>query len=383
MAFPLKEQGGKLDAEQKKVVRQILRTGRRKHATGRELVTALITGAQESGLRNLPIGAESSGGWRQERAIYYPDPLNVKHSSERFFDELRERSTPGMSVGEAAQAAQRSAYPDAYQPHVGEARAILKRFNRSMKKAAQNGSPGLSAVAAKTQKVQRLGGGKTLAPVAPKPVDIKSTKAYKLAALDFVRSNKSASDISQFLQTKEGLQSAAQSAVKPAPTPKQKLSEAPNGIVTTKGNFKEKPIPQVKGSSGKQLVRWAKAVEGTNEGSPRQSKWAAAAGISPSTAWCSAFVAYGLRKQGYSMPANPAYSGDWLNWKEGKRVNYKNVKPGDLIILDWGDGGITDHIGIYAGNGQYIAGNNSNNSVGITSVPTGNIVGVVRPTKKR
>lgn len=377
MAFPLKEQGGKLTPEQKKVIRQVLAVGRNKyHAKPKELIEALVTGAQESGFKNLPIGAETSGGWRQERDIYYPDPTNVKHSATRFFKELRERSDLSDPVGVAAQAAQRSAYPGAYQPHVQEARTILKRFNKALR-AAQTGVGSTGGTPFKPQQ-QR---GREAAPEAPQaPVDVKGTQAYKQAALAFIQSDKSAASISSFLQSK----SAIKAALTPTkPTATEKLHATPEGTQLVKGHVPEKPIPRVKGKGGQQLVRWAEAVEGTNEGTPRQSKWAAAAGISPSTAWCSAFVAYGLRKQGYTMPANPAYSGAWLSWSQGKKINYKNARPGDLLIFDWGDGGITDHVGIYKGHGQYIGGNNSNNSVGTSSVPTGNIVGVVRPVKKR
>jgi cell wall-associated NlpC family hydrolase len=51
---------------------------------------------------------------------------------------------------------------------------------------------------------------------------------------------------------------------------------------------------------------------------------------------------------------------------------------GDLVIFDWGDGGITDHVAIYAGKGQVIGGNQGNR---VSKVPLSrpNIVGVVRP----
>src|SRR5690242_18234605 len=130
-----------------------------------------------------------------------------------------------------------------------------------------------------------------------------------------------------------------------------------------------------------QFVRWTRSVLGTREGSGRQSRWAAAAGISPSTAWCAAFVAYGLRKLGIQPPSDPAYSGSWLTWSGGERVEggIAHARPGDLLVFDWGDGGRTDHIAVYTGQGRMTSGNDSNNSVGSSSVPTGNIVGIVRP----
>lgn len=131
------------------------------------------------------------------------------------------------------------------------------------------------------------------------------------------------------------------------------------------------------------FLKWASSVRNTREGSVRQRRWNAAAGVSALAPWCSTFIAYGLKLVGITPPADPAYSGSWLSWEGGEQVDggYKDAKPGDLLIFDWGDGGRTDHVAAYLGGGRMIAGNNSNNTVGISSVPEGNIVGVVRPKK--
>lgn len=387
MANVLQEQS-KLDPEQLRIARTLLRIGRKDHAGPRGVVTALVTGLQESGLKNLPIGAESSGGWRQERAIYYPDPTNVQHSAERFYKELKERGGHG-SIGDEAQATQRSAYPDAYQPHVGEAREILKMLGGYRGgKADKNRHTSSASTGARLAGSRSSEGESLQAPLrarqrgAQAPSFLSTTQG-KTAALEFINNRNNPGAISEFLSQKSSYQTAVKTLRgqaenikpteaalegKPRHTPEQEL----------KLNKKNPP-----GTSGSRLVNWADQVLGTNEGSPRQSKWAAAAGISPSTAWCSAFVAYGLSKQGYSLPSDPAYSGSWLNWNQGKHVkSFKQAKPGDLLIFDWGDGGITDHVAIYAGHDQMISGNNSDNSVGKSSVPVGNIVGIVRPGRK-
>lgn len=137
------------------------------------------------------------------------------------------------------------------------------------------------------------------------------------------------------------------------------------------------------GASG--AVNWAKQVLGTSEGSGKVARWIAAIGAAPGIPWCSAFIAAALKNAGVTnMPSNPAYSGAWLDWKGGTKVgSFRNAMPGDLLIFDWGDGGITDHVGLYIGNGQMIAGNDSNDAVGQSSVPKGNIVGIVRPKYPR
>lgn len=129
------------------------------------------------------------------------------------------------------------------------------------------------------------------------------------------------------------------------------------------------------------LVRWAKSVVGTPEGSRLESRWARESGIAPTTAWCAAFVAAGLRQLGVSPPSNPASVDSWFKWKGGENlgVNLHRAHPGDLLGFDWGDGGIRDHIAIYIGGGMMISGNDHNNSVGIARVPTGNLVGIIHP----
>lgn len=131
----------------------------------------------------------------------------------------------------------------------------------------------------------------------------------------------------------------------------------------------------------KAYVRFLESKVGVTEGSKLQRKWAADLGYSWTLPWCSIFVAYGLKHHGGfdgKLPSNPAYSGAWLSWSHGKRVSYSEARPGDLLIFDWGDGGMTDHVATYVGNGIKIGGNEADR-VEKDAVPAGAIVGVVRP----
>jgi CHAP domain len=133
---------------------------------------------------------------------------------------------------------------------------------------------------------------------------------------------------------------------------------------------------------GGNLVAKARSYVGTQEGGAQQRAWAANLGYSSYLPWCSIFVANMLLEVGLdtksSLPANPAYSGAWFAWGGGRRVNESERQAGDIVIFDWGDGGMTDHVAIYAGSGRHIGGNQSN-AVTETSTPSGNIVGVIRP----
>lgn len=118
--------------------------------------------------------------------------------------------------------------------------------------------------------------------------------------------------------------------------------------------------------------------KGTHEGGALQQQWAHDLGYSASLPWCSIFQGYFIKHVlGIPLPPNPAYSGSWISWKHGTRISAHQARPGDLLIFDWGDGGMTDHVGMYMGGGQYISGNH-NDEVGVAPVPWSNIVAVIR-----
>lgn len=131
------------------------------------------------------------------------------------------------------------------------------------------------------------------------------------------------------------------------------------------------------------FIKLLESWVGAGEGSAVHAHIVASGpGGSSSWPWCSKTVATALVDAGgwdwYNMPSNPWYSGAWLTWGDGHRVSYADRQPGDLLIFDWGDGGITDHVATYVGNGIKIGGN-ENNRVEKDAVPVSNIVGVVRP----
>jgi hypothetical protein len=132
------------------------------------------------------------------------------------------------------------------------------------------------------------------------------------------------------------------------------------------------------GGTGADLAKWATSKLGIQEGSAVQLEWSQDLGYSADTPWCSIFVATGVKEvYGLNPPANAAYSGDWETWGHDRRVSLKGIQPGDLVIFDWGDGGMTDHIAIYVGGGQVIGGNQSN-AVTKTALTTSAVVAVMR-----
>lgn len=96
----------------------------------RVAVIALITGIVESNLRNLNYGDRDSLGWLQQRPSQgwgtAEQVTNVTYATDKFIDVLLKVRTWRIDdYGAVAQAVQRSAFPDRYARHVGEAQRIV------------------------------------------------------------------------------------------------------------------------------------------------------------------------------------------------------------------------------------------------------------------
>lgn len=89
-------------------------------------------------------------------------------------------------------------------------------------------------------------------------------------------------------------------------------------------------------------------------------------GTSPSGFDCSGLVYYVLRTLGFSPYRTPE-----SQYNQGTYVSKNNLKPGDIVFFaNTGGTGIT-HVGIYAGNGQFIHSPNSRSTVSYASLTSG------------
>ncbi len=126
-----------LTVEQQENATTIMAAGRRVGVSDYGLVIAIATAMQESTLRNLSYGDRDSLGLFQQRASWgtVTERTTPEVAAEMFYTGGRNGySEPGlldipewesMSVAEAAQAVQRSAYPDAYAKWESLARAVV------------------------------------------------------------------------------------------------------------------------------------------------------------------------------------------------------------------------------------------------------------------
>ena len=123
--------GQPLTGAQIKNAQIIMGVGKGMGASNRDLIIAIMTAMQESGLRNLNYGDRDSLGLFQQRPSQgwgMPDELtDPQYAARKFFDSLLalgdERNH--MSLGGAAQAVQRSAFPGLYSQWEGLARGLV------------------------------------------------------------------------------------------------------------------------------------------------------------------------------------------------------------------------------------------------------------------
>jgi TP901 family phage tail tape measure protein len=124
------------DAKQLKNAAIIVSVGKNMGASHRDLIIALMTAMQESTLHNYKsaVDHDSLGLFQQRPSMGWGTPkqlTNPKYASRKFFQALFGiENRDSMSLTDAAQAVQRSAYPDAYAKWEDEARAVLSGMSR-------------------------------------------------------------------------------------------------------------------------------------------------------------------------------------------------------------------------------------------------------------
>ncbi|MDY4489740.1 MAG: NlpC/P60 family protein [Candidatus Faecousia sp.] len=88
-------------------------------------------------------------------------------------------------------------------------------------------------------------------------------------------------------------------------------------------------------------------------------------GASPAGFDCSGLVYYVLKNLGYSPNRTPE-----AQYAQGTYVSKANLLPGDIVFFS-GNGSTITHVGIYAGNGQFIHSPNSRSTVSYASLTSG------------
>lgn len=119
----------RLNSEQMANAATIAAVGIRRQLPERAVVVALATAFQESSLRNLPDGDRDSVGLFQQRPSQgwgtVQQIRDPRYAAEQFYAALEKvRGWERMRITDAAQAVQRSAFPEAYEKWADDA-AVL------------------------------------------------------------------------------------------------------------------------------------------------------------------------------------------------------------------------------------------------------------------
>ncbi|MYT17927.1 Cell wall-associated hydrolase, NlpC family [Streptomyces sp. SceaMP-e96] len=127
-------------AEQVPNAKTIQATGVAMHIPARGQVVALATALQESGLRNLTYGDRDSLGLFQQRPSQgwgtANQALDSVHASTKFYEGLKKVSGwQSLSVAQAAQAVQKSGFPQAYAKWEPLATALQQAIEPVLAKA--------------------------------------------------------------------------------------------------------------------------------------------------------------------------------------------------------------------------------------------------------
>ncbi|GAA2686948.1 C40 family peptidase [Streptomyces lunalinharesii] len=142
-----------LNAEQIKNSQVIIAVGQQMQIPTRGHVVAIAAALQESGLRNVAGGDRDSLGLFQMRPSMgwgtREQILTPSYSAQKFFTVLQGVSGwEGMSITDAAQAVERSGFPDAYAKHEKQAVQIVASIGRSTGAVTQVDTSGCSPAVA-------------------------------------------------------------------------------------------------------------------------------------------------------------------------------------------------------------------------------------------
>lgn len=320
--------------EQLSNVRAIATVGRQVGASQRDILIAIMTAMQESGLRNLNYGDRDSVGLFQQRTPWgsLSQRMDPVESARMFFlgghgagqgGLLSIGNRDSLSLSQAAQRVQRSAFPDAYGKHENEAKQILGslgELNSSDLAGFENvGQPNVTGP---DQVVQQNG------------------------------------DLNLFAQGIATPQSAGASAAgteTPSAPGIEAGDMAPNMSATALFDGMDATTPDG-GSTFEELFPKQGVVGGSRERVGQLARQLLGTpyvfgGSDPDNGLdCSGFVQYVLRQVGVNVPRISAQQA-----QAGKRMDIGSLQAGDLVAWDNSSrNNGADHIAIYLGNGQII-----------------------------
>lgn len=342
--------------EQKRNAKTIIGVGQQMHMSPRDIQIALMTAIVESNLYNVHHGDGSSLGLFQQIDSWgsAENRTNPVWSTRKFFNSLKQVDRNGMGLGEAAQAVQRSAFPDRYAEHTQEAARLLNHFgDADMGDLSTLGgvtptssfadpfgdpnavttdfaAPGEGLVSDPLAKITTPGDGRMVAQYNANLGESRSpvSQAETFGGLNTWMGNMQMPDLSSF-----GVDPHIQGT-----------SRGPGGT----------DMSHVEGWRRK-VVKFAQSMLG------QPYVWG---GTSKSGVDCSGLVLLAMQRAGISMPRISADQA-----RTGRRVGFGDLKPGDLVAWDNSSrNNGADHIAIYIGHGRIIEAPRPGSSVQVSKI---------------
>lgn len=336
--------GSGWSAEQRRNAALIVKIGQQMGLSRRDILIGLITAAQESSLKNLNYGDRDSLGLFQQRPSQgwgtrdqVTDPV---YATKKFFTELQKvQGRKKMRLTEAAQAVQRSAYPDAYAKHVGDMRDMLRRYSK----------PGLITPS------EARGGGTQPAPGQRPPRSTSQTfgsldgpaELGPIGLDDLTGGGGAGVPATSALAATTDTMLGAPGLASP------QAGVSPAGSYTTLAPF-ETP-DEYKNLVGELDAPFQKGVDGWRKGVVEYARqfigtpyvWG---GTSPDGFDCSGLLQYVYKEMGIDLPRVSFQQANY-----GERVPLSKMKVGDLVAWDNSSrNNGADHIAMYIGNGQIL-----------------------------
>lgn len=329
------------DEEQRANAATIARIGRSLGATSRDILIGLMTAMQESGLRNLNYGDRDSVGLFQQRDAWgtHEQRTNPAEAARMFFQggHAGQRglfsfaNRDQMSLAQAAQSVQVSAFPDAYAKHESTMRSLLKDL-------------GVDTGIAKDSTLGQVPDLDALLQEAPQVQSFDAPSVLEVNGIGEITADDVGLGEQQFGQPASPLDATSFSMATNDPMKKAHLPTLEELGIDVDGN----PVTVTEGVSDagpslapKGMLDFAKKFLGT------PYVWG---GTSPSGFDCSGLVQYVYGKYGIKLPRLSADQA-----RSGARVGLDDLKPGDLVAWDNSSrNNGADHIAIYIGNGQII-----------------------------
>lgn len=314
------------DAEQMSNARLIMAVGHEMGMSQRDVLVGIIAAMQESSLRNLTGGSADSVGLFQQRGGWgsYSQRHNPMWAAQKFFSTLKSvKGRNGLSLSGAAQAVQRSAYPDAYAKWEDDARRLMLANGSNINVPFPLTPPqgGMDPTFYTTSDPTKQPGSEmTSTPGVASPSEEKMVPAAP------------------------GVSSIT--AQPQAPSQPQPAQEDPNFPIATGMS------PAGGGVRGKIIsegMKWLGTPYSWGGGSLSGPTYGIAQGAGTKGFDCSGLVMYLFNKFGVKMPRVVPDQARAALAQGGTRAPLDKLSPGDLVVAKDGS-----HIGIYAGSGRML-----------------------------